>query len=364
MPSQTPLFEIHTAARAHMAEFAGWTMPIYYTSIIDEHTAVRMDAGLFDLCHMGVLEIVGPKALAFLQRLLTNNIARIADSEAVYSPMCLETGGTIDDLIVYRLGGDRFSLIVNASNRSKDYAWILSQNREGCRVTDRSESLGILGVQGPNAFDVMGRALGAPLPELKYFAFHQLSMDGVPVTVARTGYTGEKGVEILAPRDRMAQLWRKIASCRGGDRPVSAVGLGARDTLRMEMGYSLYGHELTDSISPIEAGLGWTVDLTKDAFIGKARLVEHAARPPRRLWGFDLEGRGVARHGAAVLDGEREVGRVTSGGYSPTLKQNIGLALVENAGYGENHTLEIQVRPGTRQKCRLRGRVFYHPRVR
>jgi len=329
---RTPLAAVHESLGAKMIDFGGWWMPVQYSSILAEHHATRERVGLFDLSHMGEIEVRGRGAVPSLQRLLTNDVSRLADGEALYSPMCLETGGTVDDLVVYRFDEERYGVVVNAANIAKDLSWMRAHAVEGTEIVDRSASTALLAVQGPLSRRVLETLTDAPLDGLAYYAFLcPATVGGVPVVLARTGYTGELGYELFCPAEEAVRLWNRLLEVvtRFGGLPV---GLGARDTLRLEMGYPLYGNELDETTTPLEAGLGWAVAFAKGAFIGSDALARQRAEGvSRRLVGFRMETRGIARAHHEVFAGERRVGTVTSGAPSPTLGVNIGLAYVEPA---------------------------------
>ena len=353
----TPLHAAHLAAGAKMAPFAGYDMPIQYTGILDEHRAVRSAAGLFDVSHMGEFRVRGPQAEAFVQRLVTNDAATLSDGRAMYDVLCHETGGAVDDLLVYRLAADHFLLVVNASNRGKDWdhaSAVLAQGAFEAEMTDESDRTALLALQGPRAFEIFHAATGLDASHIPYYHFEE----AVPGTVAgaqhaivsHTGYTGEPGLELYVENEAAEAVWDALlaAGARHGLRPA---GLGARDTLRLEAGYCLYGHELTDDTTPLEAGLGWVVKPDAKDFVGRDALVaQKAAGVPRRLVGLVCEGRGLPRDGFAVTDaGGTVVGRVTSGSTSPLLGTGIALALVENrpevTALGTRLAIDVRGRP-------------------
>jgi len=327
---QSPLRDFHLAHGGRLVPFAGWELPVQYTAILEEHRAVRERAGLFDVSHMGEVSVEGPQALALLQKLLTNDISRIAPGAAIYSPMCFETGGFVDDIICYCRGIDSYFLCVNASNAAKDIEWMKSHAAGfDCVVTDRCDDYAQIALQGPRALEIL-RATGytGEMPS----RFHALDtvVAGKPVFLSRTGYTGEDGCEIYcAPKDVRAiadAIWNA-----GEPLGLALCGLGSRDSLRLEAGMPLYGHEIGAETSPLQAGLGWTVKLgKKEDFNGKEALREEAAQgPTRRLLHFTLEGRRIAREGTPVLDASGNgIGHVCSGSFSPMIDKPIGSALV------------------------------------
>ncbi|HEY7030901.1 MAG TPA: glycine cleavage system aminomethyltransferase GcvT [Thermomicrobiales bacterium] len=347
---RTPLYERHLALGARMVPFAGWTMPVQYTGIINEHRAVRNQAGLFDLGHMGQVDVSGPDALPFLQYVTTNDVAALAPGEAHYSLLPNEQGGVVDDIIIYRNpDGDGYMVVINAANRSKDVSWLQRQvaARRDLRVavTDISDRTGMIAIQGPAAERITQRLTKLDLSALPYFSWHLGTVAGVTAMLGRTGYTGEDGFEFYTATEDVGPLWDALLESGTVDGAVP-VGLGARDTLRLEARMPLYGQELADDISPLEAGLGWAVKLDKGDFIGRDKIAAmKASGPPRRTVGFKLTERGGSpRTHYDVQVAGRHVGEVTSGAMSPTLGENIGLALVEAGAAGVGKPLEILVR--------------------
>lgn len=349
---RTPLYEAHRAAGARMVAFGGWEMPVQYTGIIEEHRAVRTRAGLFDVSHMGEVELAGPGALPLAQRLVTNDVARLAPGQALYTPMCTPDGGIIDDLLVYRLGEEHLMLVLNAANTEADLAWIRSHAGGDVRVLDRTAEIALLAFQGPRAQEVLQRLTPAPLAAIRYYWCRQeVEVAGRTALVSRTGYTGEDGFEIYCAARDAAHLWHAVLEA-GHPAGVLPAGLGARDTLRLEAGLLLHGSDMDRTTTPLEAGLGWTVRLQKGEFIGAEALRrQKAAGVSRRLVGFTLEERAIARHGFAILHQGTPVGRVTSGTFGPTVEKSIGLGYVppEYAEPGQRIAVEIRGRavPGT-----------------
>lgn len=321
----TPLHSRHVALGAKMADFGGWDMPIEYVGTVTEHTAVRESAGVFDVSHMGYTEVTGSGAIAWLNSVLANDLERVGAGQAQYSLLCDESGGVIDDLIVYRINDDNAFIIPNASNSDAVVASLSAAAVDsGVTVTDKREDYGILAVQGPQS-DAILEALGLPCGH-DYMSFARTSWQGSPVVVCRTGYTGERGYEVLVPASVLADLWDAVVTA--GTNPA---GLGARDTLRTEMGYPLHGHELSLDITPVQAGLAWAVGWDKPTFTGRDALAtERASGPRRRLRGLVAVERAIPRPGMPVLSADGvAIGEVTSGTFSPTLKQGIGLALCD-----------------------------------
>ena len=347
---ETALRTRHEQLGARLIPFAGWLMPIQYSGILNEHRAVRAAAGLFDLGHMGQVRIAGGDALDFLQFITTNDVSVLDSGDAQYSLLPNEQGGVIDDIIVYRLPDEPdYFVVVNAANHAKDVAWMLHQQARrsdlDVSVTDVSDEFGMIAIQGPNAERIVAQQTTIDLGELGPFHWLRAQVAGIPLLVARTGYTGEDGFEFYVPNERTGDLWDALLEA-GRPMGLVPVGLGARDTLRLEARMPLYGNELGDDISPLEAGLGWAVKLDKGAFIGRDAIAKvKASGPPRRTVGFQLSERaGTARHGYEVqLDG-KTIGVVTSGAHSPTLDSDIGLALIDSPAAGVGKPLQIVIR--------------------
>jgi aminomethyltransferase len=348
---QTALLDRHKALGARLVPFAGWEMPVQYEGILAEHRAVRTAAGLFDLGHMGQVAIDGPDALDFLQYTTTNDVGSLGPGEAKYGLLPNDQGGVVDDIIVYRNpdGHEGYMVCVNAANTDKDVAWWneLRERRSDLDVTirDISADLGMIAIQGPHAEAIVRRVTEAPVEEIDAFAWREARIAGVDARVARTGYTGEDGFEFYAPNDQIAGIWDALVKA-GADAGIAPIGLGARDTLRLEARMPLYGQELADDISPYEAGLGWAVSLDKGDFVGREPMERVKSEgPKRRTVGFTTVGRsGAPRSHCPVLADGKEIGTVTSGTYSPTLEQNIGLALVDRTYAGVGKSLQVMVR--------------------
>jgi aminomethyltransferase len=344
---RTPLHELHRAAGARFTEFSGWEMPVQYAGIIAEHQQVRNHAGLFDVSHMGELEVRGPGALALCQRVATNDASKLAVGQAQYTIWCTDDGGTIDDTILYRLGPERYLFCVNAGNADACRDWIFAQQKSvaGAEVIDRCDELALIALQGPRASDVATRAGGAALPALARFGCAETTVAGVDVIAARTGYTGEDGFELFVATAQAAKLWQALLDVASDDLPITPIGLGARDTLRLEAALPLYGHELSRDISPLEAGLGWAVKLGKGEFVGSRALAEQKQRGlARRLVGLRLKDAGIARADYPVKSGDATVGVVTSGTKSPTLGTAIALALLASESLDAPLSVEIRGR--------------------
>lgn len=345
------MYDRHQKLGARLIPFAGWEMPVQYAGILAEHRAVRNESGLFDLGHMGEVEVTGPDALAFLQYTTTNDLSALEPGQAKYSLLPNENGGVIDDVIVYRNpeGEEGYTVVVNASNRTRDVEWLqeVRGRRDDLNVTvnDMSLDTGMVAIQGPNAEAIARKVTEVPLEDIEYFSWQNGSMAGVPAKIARTGYTGEDGFEFYASNDAIGTIWDALMDA-GQDSGLVPVGLGARDTLRLEARMPLYGQELGDDISPYEAGLGWAVKLDKGEFIGRDRMAAVKEQgPERKSVGFKLVGRGGSPrpHYPVQVDGGT-VGEVTSGAMSPTLQENIGLALIRRSDAGVGKPLQIVVR--------------------
>jgi glycine cleavage system T protein (aminomethyltransferase) len=352
---KTPIHQLHVALGARMMPFAGFDMPVQYSGIIDEHFAVRERAGIFDVSHMGEVIVTGPGAFAFVQHLVTNDASRLEDGKAMYTVMCRPDGGIVDDLLVYRLSEERYMLVINAANIRSDIEWMKSSNEVGANLDDISDSTGLLAVQGPAAFDIVQKLTPESLAELKFYHFIELEpgtfFDCQQAFISYTGYTGEKGLEIYCDADRTEAIWNSIMEM-GKKFGLQPAGLGARDTLRLESGFCLYGNDLSLDTNPLEAGLGWLTKLDADDFIGRSALVEIKRNAPsRKLIGFVASERGIPRHDNQILNsGGDVVGIVTSGTQSPMLKKGIGM------GYVENDTRYTD--PGSELRIESRGKTF------
>lgn len=325
---RTPLYEEHLKANARMVPFAGWEMPVQYAGVSEEHKAVRTAAGLFDVSHMGELGLGGEYSAQVVDYLITNNAGALEDGQALYTAACNESGTILDDLIVYRISSTRWLIVCNASNRDKMSAHFRKAAENHCNFEDLSDQTAMLALQGPKALEIAALAGGdgPALSELKSFRFRDAKLANIDCTVARTGYTGEDGLEIFcAPQDAPG-LWRALLTL-GGPLGLVPAGLAARDTLRLEARLSLYGNDIDETTNPIEAGLGWVVKLDKGDFIGRAALSKIKEQgPARKMVGFEMTGRGIARHGYPLLDNSGvKVGICTSGSPSPTLGKNIGM---------------------------------------
>jgi glycine cleavage system T protein (aminomethyltransferase) len=357
---KTPLSGVHRESGAKMVPFGGWEMPVEYSGLIAEHLAVRKAAGLFDVSHMGEFEIEGEGALAFLQRVTANDVGKLRDGQAQYSALPLPNGAPVDDVIVYRRGPERFLLVVNAGNIEKDWKWLEAQGPSGCVLANRSDEYGLLALQGPQAAAILQPLTPLDLASLAYYHFAEGDVEGHPVIVSRTGYTGEDGFEIFVPADRAEPLWRRLIEA-GRDKGLVPAGLGARDTLRLEARMCLYGNDMDETTTLVEAGLGWIVstDEAKGDYPGRAVLEGQKKNgAPRRLVGFEVAGRGIARHGHPVYMGDDEAGAVTSGTYAPFLQKNIGLCYLPTPRSAVGTEFQIDIR-GRRVPARVVPTPFY-----
>ena len=341
--ARTPLYATHRALGARMVAFGGWEMPVSYRGILAEHHSVRAAAGLFDVSHMGEIELTGPRAAAACQALTTNDVRRLDDGRVQYTLLCREDGGVVDDVTLYRHGPERFLFCVNASNRAKDLAWI-EAHAGGATVVDRSAETALLALQGPRAAAILARLTALDLSTLGFFRFATGPVAGMPAVVSRTGYTGEDGFELYVASGDAVAVWDAIMAAGAGD-GVAPIGLGARDTLRLEAALPLYGNDLDDATTPLAAGLARFVALDGDDFVGRDALrAERAAGSPRRLVGLELRAAGIARHGYPILADGRRAGEVTSGTHAPTLGRAIALGYVEAAHAAPGTALAVEVR--------------------
>lgn len=338
----TPLHEAHVELGAKMVEFCGFHMPLQFEGILAEHRAVRTGVGLFDVSHMGEADFRGPEALRAIQRLVTNDASKLTDGRALYTVVCHEDGGIVDDCIVYRFGPEHFRIVVNASNIDKDFAHFRAHAGDICEIQNRSDELALIAVQGPQATSLVARLCGGQLLDVPGFGLGEGECDGVPVVAARTGYTGEDGFELFVEADRARPVWDAFISA--GAAPI---GLGARDTLRLEARLCLYGNDIDDTTNPYEAGLAWVVKLKKDVqCVGHDALSRIKQEGPRRkLVGFRLTSRGIARAGAEVLgEGDEVIGHVTSGGPAPTVGGAVGIAYVPTSVAASAKPLRLRQR--------------------
>ncbi|WCK53341.1 glycine cleavage system aminomethyltransferase GcvT [Aneurinibacillus sp. Ricciae_BoGa-3] len=342
---KTPLFSLYQEGGAKTIDFGGWDLPVQFTSIKEEHEAVRTKAGLFDVSHMGEVEVSGPDALAFVQKITTNDASKLDVGQAQYSIMCYPDGGTVDDLLVYKLARDRYLLVINAANIEKDVDWMKQHIEGDMQLHNISDDTAQLALQGPLAEQVLQTLTDEDLSAIKSFRFRaDVKIAGVQALVSRSGYTGEDGFELYTKPENAQTLWRKILEAGKGE--VLPCGLGARDTLRFEARLPLYGQELSASISPIEAGVGFAVKTDKTVpFIGQDALKKQKEQgAPRKLVGVEMIGRGIPRTHYPVYAGEELIGEITTGTQSPTLKKNVGLALIKREFSEPGTQLHVEIR--------------------
>lgn len=349
MLKQTSLNAVHKALGARMVDFGGWDMPVIYTNQIEEHHAVRQKAGLFDVSHMGEIFVTGPQALDLVQKLVSRDISKMETGRVTLGVMCNETGGILDDLTVYKMGDQKYLLVVNAGTCDDDYNWVVkhSQGME-VKIDNVSDDLTKLDLQGPNAQKILQKLVDSDLNEIKRYGFSIMNVDGVETIVSRSGYTGEDGFELYFSNDEAEHLWNKLLEIGETDGLIPC-GLGSRDTLRTECGMMLYGHDIDTEHSPLEAVYGWAVSFEKGDFIGRSALERQKSEGLKRtLVGFEMEGRGIARQHYPILTSSGEtIGEVTSGTPSPTLNKNIGLGYVR----------PDLATPGTRIKIKVRDQL-------
>jgi aminomethyltransferase len=345
---QTVLFNRYKDYGGKTIDFGGWDLPVQFSSIKAEHEAVRTKAGLFDVSHMGEILVTGDGALSYLQKMMTNDVSKLKVGQAQYTAMCYEDGGTIDDLLIYKRDEGNYLLVVNASNLEKDLEWMNKHKTSDVKIEDKSDAYALLALQGPLAEKTLQKLTSVPLKEIKFFRFQEnVQICGQNVLISRTGYTGEDGFELYASPESIVVLWEAILMAGESDGVVPA-GLGARDTLRFESGLPLYGQELSQDISPLEAGLGFVVKLNKEEdFIGKQALAQQKENGvPRKLVGLEMIDKGIPRTGYKVFLNDEEIGEVTTGTQSPTLNKNIGFALlnIENATIGTEVIVQVRKR--------------------
>jgi aminomethyltransferase len=356
---RTPFYEAHAKAGAKLIDFGGWEMPVQYAGILEEHRTVRTKAGLFDVSHMGEIDVRGPQAIDMVNKLVTNDVTKLADGQILYTPMCYPEGGIVDDLLVYRHDQEHLLLVVNASNTDKDFAWIEEVAKQfSVEVKNISPETAQLALQGPFAERILQRICDIDLSQLKYYWFTYGNINGVNCLISRTGYTGEDGFEFYFSPEGGEKIWDAVIK-EGQPEGIQPIGLGARDTLRFEARLPLYGNELGQDITPLEAGIGIFVKLDKPDFIAKAALAAQKSQGiPRKLVGFEMIDRGIPRsHYPLALNGE-EIGFVTSGSFSPTLEKNIGLGLIKTELAQIGNEIEVVVR-GKGLKAKIIPTPFY-----
>ncbi|RKY50678.1 MAG: glycine cleavage system aminomethyltransferase GcvT [Candidatus Neomarinimicrobiota bacterium] len=341
---KTPFYEKHLSLGAKIVEFAGFQMPVMYTSIKDEHLGVRHKAGIFDVSHMGEFLVEGDDAEAFLNYLTLNNVSSLDDQQAQYSAMCYPEGGIVDDLIIYRFEKNKYMMVVNAGNIQKDFDWVKKNLKGKVSVKNASDDYALLALQGPESIKILKQLVDFNPETIGFYHFLKGSVAGISMIISRTGYTGEPGFEFYHKPEESEKLWDALFEA-GQPYGLKPAGLGARDTLRLEMKYCLYGNDIDETTNPLEAGLGWITKLDKEDFIGKKELMKiKESKPARKLAGFILRERGIPRHGYPVYFKDEEVGVVTSGTQSPSLNQPIGLAYVRRDLAKTGTSLEIGIR--------------------
>lgn len=343
---RTPLFDDYASYGGKTIDFGGWELPVQFSSIKEEHEAVRTKAGLFDVSHMGEIIVTGSSSEAFLQKIMTNDVSKLVNGQAQYTAMCYEDGGIVDDLLVYKVEDNHYLLVVNAGNIEKDFDWMKQFVTEDVELVNKSDEYGLLALQGPLAQEILQKLTSKPLDEIGFFRFaNNVEVAGKSVLISRTGYTGEDGFEIYASSNDVRDLWSDILKA-GKEDGLLPCGLGARDTLRFEACLPLYGQELSKDISPLEAGLGFVVKLKKEQdFNGKAVLADQKENGvPRKSIGIEMIDKGIPRTGYPVYAGETQVGIVTTGTQSPTLKKNIGLVLIDATFAEIGKELEVEIR--------------------
>jgi len=359
MLKRTPLYPVYAEQGARVIDFGGWELPVQFTGIQKEHDAVRQQAGLFDVSHMGEVRVTGSSALPFLQNLTTNDVAKLEIGQCQYSLMCYPNGGVVDDLLVYKLEEDRYMLVINASNIDKDLDWMRQHAVGDVELTNISAETAMLALQGPHAEQILGKLTDAPIESLKVFRFLQdVHVSGVQALISRTGYTGEDGFELYVSEQDAVKLWKLLLDAGQADGLVPA-GLGARDTLRFEARLPLYGQELSADITPIEAGLSFFVKVDKGDFIGRDVIAGQKANgTPRKLVGIEMIDRGIPRAHYPVYADGKQIGEVTTGTQSPTFKTNVGLALVDTAYSAPGTDLFVEIR-GSQVKAKVVATPFY-----
>ncbi len=342
---KTPLNEVHRASGAKMVDFGGWDMPVQYSGIIDEHQTVRNAVGLFDVSHMGEIEIRGPQALDLVNYISTNNAAKLKTGQAHYSGLLYEHGGFVDDILVHKVADDHYFICVNASNQDKDYEHIVLHSKGfDATVENAGPRYAQIAVQGPKGPATLQKLTATDLAQIKYYRFVHGEVDGTPAIIARTGYTGEDGFEVYVAPGGAARIWRKLLAA-GSEFGIVPAGLGARDTLRFEACMPLYGNDIDDTTTPFEAGLDWIVKLEKGGFLGREPLFRQKAEGiKRKLVGFEMTGRGIARHGYPIWSGDGQIGTVTSGTHAPSLGKPLGLGYVPLGLAAPGSRIEVEIR--------------------
>ncbi len=359
-PKKTPLYDRHVAAGARMVDFAGYLMPVQYKGIIEEHRAVRESVGLFDVSHMGEFTVRGEGALDFLQKITINDVSKLQVNQAQYTAMCYEDGGIVDDLIVYRQS-DHYLMIVNAGNLEKDWAWAQKYAGDGVELQNESDATALMALQGRNAEAVLQSLTQTELGAVKFYWFANGQVSGVPAMIARTGYTGEAGFEIAVAANEAPKVWDAVLEA-GEKFGIQPIGLGARDTLRMEMKYCLYGNDIDQTTNPIEAGLGWITKLDKGDFLGSAAISRaKESGLERKLVGMTIEGRNIGRHGYPILHEGEQVGEITSGTFSLSLEKSIAIGYVRTDLAKVGAELDVQIRKRTARATVIKTPFYQRP---
>ncbi len=353
---KTALYNQHLALKAKLIPFTGYEMPLHYSGIVQEHLAVRSDAGLFDVSHMGEFIIRGPEAEKFLQYTTVNDVSALIDGQAQYSALCYYDGGIVDDLLIYRFS-DHFMLVVNASNIENDFKWLENNLIPGVTLENRSDEISLIAIQGPKSRAILSQLTAIDLADLPFYHFLEGTVAGQTVTVARTGYTGELGYEIYGFNADIPSIWDELVQVGAGSGLIP-VGLGARDTLRLEMKYCLYGNDIDATTNPIEAGLGWITKLDKGDFIGRAAILEKKPNLNRRLVCLEMQERAVPRPGYKIYKADDEIGFITSGTQSPVLRKGIGLAYIQRGFTKLNTEVMVLIR-GEKKKALIVKPPFY-----
>ncbi len=355
---RTALYDAHVKLGAKIVDFAGYEMPISYTSITEEHGYVREKCGLFDVSHMGEFCIKGPEAEKFVDYIFTNDVLSMHDNQVLYGMMCYPTGGVVDDLLVYKFHKEHYLLVVNASNIDKDFSWVKENHDFDCKVTNESDNFSEVALQGPYAQTLLQEFTSENLDELTFFTCKMMNVNGATFLVSRTGYTGEDGFEIYGTHTDIVDIWNKLLE-KGGEN-ISPIGLGARDTLRFEVSLPLYGNELSKDITPLEAGLGFAVKLEAGDFIGKEVLVrQKQEKTTRRICGLKLVDKGIIRHGYKVFHDNKEVGEITTGYKSPSIGETVALAMIDRPYDKLGTELQVEIR-GKMKNVVVRTKKFYN----
>ncbi|KAB8031023.1 glycine cleavage system aminomethyltransferase GcvT [Fluviispira multicolorata] len=360
----TPLYEEHLALNGKMVPFAGWNMPVQYSGVVDEHKAVRNSVGIFDVSHMGEIIVTGRGALDYLQNLVTNDVAKLQIGQAQYNALCYENGTLVDDIIIYRRGYDSFFICVNASNIEKDFAWLKEHcPKKGVILENVSDDYAQIAIQGPKSRELITKVIDVKITDLAYYHFAEGKVLGIPALIARTGYTGELGYEIYVPASAAAKIWKGLLQV-GAEYFVKPCGLGARDTLRLEVGYLLYGNDMDSTTTALECGLGWVTKFDKSNFIGKEALLKQKELGlSKKLIAFEMQDRAIGRHGYKIFatnDGEQEIGFVTSGCPAPTVGKNIGMAYVTQDYSKMGSQIWIEIRGEKKAAVVVKKPFFVH----